>query len=333
MTKSYQMNMAWQRLVFGLVVALTVMAGSRGYADYNGTHVSCTGDTIPPGMDLSYDITVQNTGSFTWFAGGNPAWVHRVYSSDCSWSPKPAWSYTTGFHWSSVSGGATTTDSATFSADDLPSAPGTYTFLVYAYYPTDTMGNYSLMVDSPKQVTFTISDNSAPTDIAISSSSICENRAAGSAVGVFSTIDLDVGDTFTYTLVAGMGGDDNASFSIDGSNLLTSVCFNYEVASSRTVRVRTTDQGGLWYEEVFVVNIEDENETPALLGVAPTNGTDVVIRWSSVTNHLYSVYCSTNLLSGFTLLESNVAAVLPINSYTDTVSGVGQKFWRISTEP
>ena len=56
----------------------------------------------------------------------------------------------------------------------------------------------------------------APTDITLSSSIIPENSVVGTAVGNFSTTDPDAGDTFTYTLVAGTGATDNASFTIAG---------------------------------------------------------------------------------------------------------------------
>lgn len=128
-------------------------------AGYSGTLVSVAGATIPPGQDLTYTLTVQNTGSSFWFAVGSsrPAWVSQVRSADCSWTPAPAWTSTTGYHWTSVSGGANASDTATFPADSLPSAPGTYTFWVSAYYPTNSVGNFLLMSGSPMQVTFTIS--------------------------------------------------------------------------------------------------------------------------------------------------------------------------------
>jgi hypothetical protein len=45
--------------------------------------------------------------------------------------------------------------------------------------------------------------NNTPTDIALSASSINENVAANSTIGSLSSTDPDVGNTFTYTLVAG----------------------------------------------------------------------------------------------------------------------------------
>src|SRR5262249_59916607 len=76
-------------------------------------------------------------------------------------------------------------------------------------------GNYVVTasvagVGTPASFTLT-NTPSPPTDIALSGSSVPENQPAGTTVGTFSTTDPDVGDTFTYTLVSGAGGTDNAS--------------------------------------------------------------------------------------------------------------------------
>ena len=86
-------------------------------------------------------------------------------------------------------------------------------------------------------------------------------------------------------------------------------------------------------QKVFAINVTDVNETPAFLGLDALAGTNVFFRWSSVTNHMYTVRCSTNLMSGFFVLKSNVTATPVVNSYTDSVQGVLQKFWQITTDP
>ena len=58
--------------------------------------------------------------------------------------------------------------------------------------------------------------NSAPTDIALTPSSVAENQPSGTTVGTLTTTDPDAGNTFTYTLVSGTGSTDNASFTIVG---------------------------------------------------------------------------------------------------------------------
>jgi hypothetical protein len=152
-------------------------------------------------------------------------------------------------------------------------------------------------------------------------------------VGAFTTEDPDTGNTFSYTLVAGTGSEDNGSFTISGNNLLTADSFNYEVKSNYSIRVQATDQGGLSTQKVFAISVTDVNETPAFLGLDAITGTNVVFRWSSVTNHMYTVRYSTNLMSGFSVLKSNITATPVVNMYTDSVQGVLQKFWQITTAP
>jgi len=187
--------------------------------------------------------------------------------------------------------------------------------------------------DNQVQRAFTISVNSTPTDISLSASSINENVAANSTVGTLSTTDPDAGNTFTYTLVAGAGSTDNAAFNISGSSLRITASPNYEAKNSYSVRVRTTDQGGLWYEEAFTITINDVNEPAPTFEVPEmrANGT-VVLQWSSITNHLYTVHHSTNLLNGFTVRQGSIPGTPPMNSYTDTVNGVQMKSWKITTE-
>ncbi|MDQ5929532.1 MAG: large repetitive protein, partial [Bacteroidota bacterium] len=83
--------------------------------------------------------------------------------------------------------------------------------------------------------------NTTPTDIALSATSINENVAANSTVGALTSTDANAGDTFTYSLVAGTGSTDNASFAISGSNLQIVSSPNFETKSSYAIRVRTTD--------------------------------------------------------------------------------------------
>ena len=74
--------------------------------------------------------------------------------------------------------------------------------------------------------------NEAPTDIILSTTSVDENVAANSTVGTLSSIDPDGDVAFTYSLVAGSGDTDNASFSIVGSSLRISSSPNYEARNN-----------------------------------------------------------------------------------------------------
>jgi|GEM_PF-1432136 len=116
---------------------------------------------------------------------------------------------------------------------------------------------------------FTVtSSNSAPTDLALSSSTVAENQAANTTVGTLSTTDPNAGNTFTYSLVSGAGSTDNASFNVSGSTLRTSAAFNFEAKSSYSIRLRTTDQGGLTYDKAFTITVTNVNETPTDLALS-----------------------------------------------------------------
>src|SRR5262249_42948046 len=71
------------------------------------------------------------------------------------------------------------------------------------------------------------------------------------------------GNTFTFALVAGTGSDDNASFTISSNVVQSAAVFDFETKSSYSVRVRATDQGGLWFEKALTVSIVDANDPPA----------------------------------------------------------------------
>ena len=117
--------------------------------------------------------------------------------------------------------------------------------------------------------------NHAPTDIAVTSTSIAEGQPSGTTVGTLSATDPDAANTFSYTLVAGTGSADNGSFTIAGSALKTAASFVYATKSSYSIRIRVTDQGGLTYEEAFTINVT---------AVAPTNHapTDIAVTSTSI---------------------------------------------------
>ncbi len=176
--------------------------------------------------------------------------------------------------------------------------------------------------------------NSAPSGLDLSPASVAENEPVGTVVGTFFTSDPDPADTFTYSLVAGPGGEDNGAFSLAGADLRSEASFNFEAKSEYSIRVRVTDQGGLWTEQTVAIGILDVDE-PAPRMDAPriTPDGQAVLTWSSLPNHVYAIHCSTNLATGFVPLITNLPATPPLNTWTDAVPGVAAKFWRVSTSP
>ncbi|PXY42906.1 cadherin repeat domain-containing protein, partial [Flavobacterium hydrophilum] len=112
--------------------------------------------------------------------------------------------------------------------------------------------------------------NAAPTDLSLSATTINENVAAGSTVGILSSVDVDLGNTFTYSLVSGTGSTDNAAFSISGANLQIVASPDFETKSSYAIRLRTADQLGLSFEKTFTINVNNLNEIPTDLALSAT---------------------------------------------------------------
>ena len=127
-------------------------------------------------------------------------------------------------------------------------------------------------------VTITINGiNDVPTGINLDNSSVAENQPSGTTVGDLSTTDPDTGDTFTYSLVSGEGDDNNASFTIAGSQLQTVTSFDYETKNSCLIRVRTTDSGMLHYEEAFTITITNANDPPVAVDDSDTTPADTPV--------------------------------------------------------
>jgi len=142
----------------------------------------------------------------------------------------------------------------------------------FTYYANDDQFNSNIAT-----VTITVTPvNDTPTDIALSANTVVENLPINTVVGTLSTTDLDVGDTFSYSLVSGAGSTDNASFNISGSSLRTSAVFDYEIKNSYSIRVRSTDAGSLFFEKVFTIVVINVNDAP----------TDIALSANTVAENL-----------------------------------------------
>lgn len=116
---------------------------------------------------------------------------------------------------------------------------------------------------------FTVSVDDPPVNVALSNFATPENQPAGTVVGTLSSTDPNVGDTFTYSLVSGSGGNDNASFTVSGNQVMTSNVFDYEAQNTYSIRIRTTDAGGMFAENAFNITVIDRNDSPT--GIALSN--------------------------------------------------------------
>jgi hypothetical protein len=111
----------------------------------------------------------------------------------------------------------------------------------------------------------------APTDLSLSANLIAENSAVGTEIGTLSTTDADVGDSFTYELVSGDGSTDNASFAIVGDELRVNGPLNFELKTSYSIRVQTTDSTDESFAKVLTIQLTNVDET----SVVTLSGTSV----------------------------------------------------------
>ncbi|MDB4365743.1 endo-1,4-beta-xylanase [Pirellulales bacterium] len=147
--------------------------------------------------------------------------------------------------------------------------------------------------------------NESPTDITLAGSTVPETASIGTAVGTFETSDPDSGDTFTYSLISGAGSTNNDGFRVSGNALQTNATF---VSSGiQSIRVRSTDQGGLSCEQAFTITVSEVdvfNDTPTLdaisdmrinentseqifnlTGITAGNGESQLLRITSISNN------------------------------------------------
>lgn len=111
---------------------------------------------------------------------------------------------------------------------------------------------------SERSFTIAISDaNDPPEQIELSENTIDENLEPESLVGVFTTLEQDKSDTYTYVLTA---GDD--FFTIEGAQLKIRTPFNFEEQDSYPITVKTTDAGGLSTTADFVISVIDQPDAP-----------------------------------------------------------------------
>ena len=127
---------------------------------------------------------------------------------------------------------------------------------------TDLAGNVGTFSQNIERLPVVV--NQAPTGLILSKDTIAENSGNNFLIGTLSTLDPDVGDSHNYSLVTGQGDTDNSGFTIVGNELRIKNSADFETKSSYSIRVRTTDLGGLSYEQTFTIKISNVNESPQI---------------------------------------------------------------------
>ncbi|ODG97965.1 hypothetical protein A4S05_11265 [Nostoc sp. KVJ20] len=178
-----------------------------------------------------------------------------------------------------------------------------------------TTDNDGLFVE--KALAIAVNDlNEAPTDLSLDVTNLDENVSANIIAGTFSSTDPDTNDTFTYTLVAGDGDTDNAAFTIDGGNLKINSSPNFEAKSSYNIRVRTTDNDGLFVEKALAIAVNDLNEAPTDLSLDVTTVDENVS-----VNTIIGTFSSTDPDANNTFAYSLVAGIDDTDNAVFTING------------
>lgn len=126
----------------------------------------------------------------------------------------------------------------------------------------DTNGHSDVFVKNLSTV------NRPPTALALSYSTVAENVTVGTVVGTLTAADPDAGDTAVFSLVAGDDAAGNAAFTVNGNQLRLAISPDFEARRGYLIRVRATDSGGLYREQLFIVDVADVNESPTRLSIA-----------------------------------------------------------------
>ena len=122
---------------------------------------------------------------------------------------------------------------------------------------SDTSSNYvTINASNHLILEATLSANSTPTDIVLSPSNVDENVTLGTIIGTLSSTDANSADNHTYSLILGNGDNDNSSFTISGTLLLTSTPLDYESKSTYSILVQSLD-GTLSYSKTLTITVND----------------------------------------------------------------------------
>jgi len=115
-------------------------------------------------------------------------------------------------------------------------------------------------------------------------------------------------------------------------------CFTAEQLTNAAVSGATADpdHDGLNNQQEYWAGTDPTNALSRLTLYAPTNNIaaegQYVVRWQSVAGKRYAVQATTNLVSAFTNVITNVLATPTVNVSTDNVGNAAQRFYRVMVE-
>jgi len=125
--------------------------------------------------------------------------------------------------------------------------------------------------------------NLAPTDVALSASSVNQSAGINATVGTLTSTDADSA-AFTYTLVSGTGATDNSAFNISGATLRANNAAALS-GGNHSVRIQTDDGSGGTFAKAFTITVVDDIQPAAPTAFsAHATGSNVALGWTNPTN-------------------------------------------------
>ena len=110
--------------------------------------------------------------------------------------------------------------------------------------------------------------------IFLSKRTITEEQAKGTVIGALTAEGTSSGKSYTYELVAGIGSNDNADFSIEGDRLKSNKIFDFETKASYSIRIQTTDKNKQIFQKAFTITINDFDESSITKWTASWRGNE-----------------------------------------------------------
>lgn len=123
----------------------------------------------------------------------------------------------------------------------------------------DRVGNRENIKTKPDLI---LNFNEPPTDLLLSNSVFQDDIALDGFIGELSTVDTDGETEFTYALAEGEGAIHNDMFAVVGNRLQANDCFKCSDIDKYSIRLSTTDAGGLAYSKAFQLDLRRVLEEP-----------------------------------------------------------------------
>lgn len=124
----------------------------------------------------------------------------------------------------------------------------------------DRVGNREAIKEKPDLI---LNFNLPPTDLMLSNTTFQDDIELDGFIGELSSVDTDGETEFIYSLAEGEGAIHNDMFSVAGNRLQANDCFKCSDLDTYSIRLSTTDAGGLSCSKPFQLHLQRVLEEPA----------------------------------------------------------------------